>query len=76
MSQLESRPATSPIRGPDKLWGAPAISQALGVSVDTVYRPAKENGCPIYQPGGSYFAFRHELEAWLRTDSSEREVAR
>lgn len=52
---------------PEKLWGAPAIAQALGVSVATVYRFALDPACPIYRPGGRYFAYRSELENWLRT---------
>lgn len=56
-----------PAPKPEKLWGAPAIAQALGVSVATVYRFAFETDCPIYRPGGRYFAYRSELENWLRT---------
>ncbi len=52
---------------PEKLWGAPAIAQALGVSVATVYRFALDPACPIYRPGGRYFAYRSDLENWLRT---------
>lgn len=52
---------------PERLWGAPAIAQALGVSVATVYRFAAETDCPIYRPGGRYFAYRSELENWLRS---------
>lgn len=52
---------------PEKLWGAPAIAQALGVSVATVYRFALETDCPIYRPSARYFAYRSELENWLRT---------
>ena len=52
----------------ERLWGAPAIARALGVSVDTVYRFARTAGVPVYHPpGGGYFAVRAELEAWLRT---------
>lgn len=52
---------------PERLWGAPAIAQALGVSVATVYRFASETDCPISRPGGRYFAYRSELENWLRS---------
>jgi excisionase family DNA binding protein len=52
---------------PEKLWGAPAIAAALGVSVATVYRFASETDCPITRPGGRYFAYRSELENWLRS---------
>lgn len=51
---------------PDKLWGAPAIARALGVSVDKVKSLAGDPVCPVFKPNG-YFAYRHELEAWLRT---------
>lgn len=55
------------LRGkPEKLWGAPSIAQALGVSVATVYRLADKEDCPIYRPDGRYFAFRQELDRWLR----------
>jgi len=75
VAQMENeslKQATNPERfdamvaKPEKLWGAPAIAQALGVSVATVYRLAGD-GCPIYRPGGRYFAYRSELENWLRT---------
>lgn len=51
----------------EKLWGAPAIAAALGVSIPTVYRLAGKADCPIYRPDGRYFALRHELDLWLRT---------
>lgn len=51
---------------PRKIWGAPAIARILGVSVDTVYALAKDPASPVYKPNG-YFAYRSELEAWLRT---------
>lgn len=52
-----------------KLWGLPLIAEALGVSIDTARAWAKLDGVPIYRPAGtgSYFAFRSELLAWLRT---------
>lgn len=53
---------------PEKLWGAPCIAAALGVSVDKIYALAKHPDCPIFKPPGSgYFAFRNDLEEWLRT---------
>lgn len=54
-----------------KLWGLPQIASALGVSVDTARRWARMPGVPIYRPAGtgSYFAFRSELLAWLRTEA-------
>lgn len=50
----------------EKLWGAPMIAEALGVSVDTVRKWARDPAIPIYRPNG-YFARRSELERWLRT---------
>ena len=52
---------------PERLWGAPAIALALGVSVDTVVSLSRKPDCPIYRPSGRYFAYRTELERWLRT---------
>ena len=49
---------------PEKLWGAPAIAAALGVSIDTVREWARDPAIPIYKPKG-YFARRSELDAWL-----------
>lgn len=51
-----------------KLWGLPAIAEALGVSVDKARDLAVRPDVPIYRPkgSGSYFAFRSELMAWLR----------
>jgi len=58
---------SQPLGKPEKLWGAPSIAAALGVSVSTVYRFALETDCPIHRPGGRYFAYRSELENWLRS---------
>lgn len=59
------------IARPEKLWGAPAIALAMGVSVDTVRKWAKEPDVPIYNPRPrTYFAMRAELEAWLRTKAA------
>jgi hypothetical protein len=56
---------------PEKLWGAPAIARALGVSVDKVRSLAANPNVPIYKPeGAGYFAFRAELEAWLKTKAT------
>ncbi len=51
-----------------KLWGLPLIAQALGVSVDTARRWARDpsRNLPVSKPGGRYFAMRSELLAWLR----------
>jgi len=51
----------------EKLWGANAISRALGLSPDTVQRLAQDPSVPIYKPAGRYFAYRSELERWLRS---------
>jgi hypothetical protein len=69
LSQSELTPAAFDQiteRAPRKVWGAPAIARILGVSVDTVYALAKDPASPVYRPSG-YFAYKHELEAWLRT---------
>jgi hypothetical protein len=58
--------AKPPVARPEKLWGAPAIARALGVSVDTVRNWASDPSVPIYRPKG-YFARRSELEQWLKT---------
>lgn len=56
------------LAGPEKIWGVKAIAKAIAVSESTVRRWAKEDVVPIYRPAGSnsYFAFRSELQAWLR----------
>jgi hypothetical protein len=54
--------------GPEKLWGLNSIASALGISVDKARRLARMHDVPIYRPDGiSYFAFRSELNAWLRS---------
>jgi hypothetical protein len=67
----ESRPATS---GPDLLNGWKDIATHLGKGVRTVQRWEKSYGLPIHRLGGGsaeiVFAYRHEVDAWLR--SSER----
>jgi predicted DNA-binding transcriptional regulator AlpA len=57
------------VLGPEKLWGAPAIAQATGLSPDTIYRLADQPGVPIYRPPGTnrLCAFRSELRRWQRT---------
>lgn len=54
---------------PEKLWGLPAIAQALAVSVATARRWANDPaiGLPVYRPvPGKYFALRPELMDWLK----------
>lgn len=52
----------------ERLWGAEAIAEALGVSVATVYRWAADPACtvPISRPKGRYFALRSEILSWLQ----------
>lgn len=59
--------------GPEKLWGAPAIARASGLSPDYIYTLAERDDTPIYRPPGTnkVFAFRSELLAWLRTKSKK-----
>lgn len=53
--------------GAEKLWGLPEIARVLGVSIDKARRIANRADAPIYKPDGErYFAFRSELNAWLR----------
>lgn len=49
------------------IWGLAAIAATIGLSVDTVRDLAQEEGVPIYRPSGRYFAWSHELVAWLRS---------
>lgn len=49
------------------IWGLSAIAAFLGLSVDTVRELAPDDDVPIYRPSGRYFAWSHELMAWLRT---------
>ena len=56
---------------PEKIWGAPAIAQALGVSVATVYRFAVDRDCPISKKGGRYFAARADLNDWLKRKDND-----
>jgi hypothetical protein len=53
---------------PELLWGLPSIARAMGVSIDTARRLARNPGknAPIYCPGGRYFALRSELVDWMK----------
>ena len=68
----DEKPPLSPDRfdalaqGPQRLWGLGRIAEFLGVSRDKARKLAKDAGCPIYRPGGGYFAFRSELLNWLK----------
>ena len=50
----------------ERLWGASAIAEFAGVSVDTVYLWYRR-GAPIFKPSGQYFALRSELFRWMRS---------
>ena len=50
----------------DVVWTAPAIGGVLGCGPDLVYDLAREPGSPIRRCRGRLFAFRDELEAWMR----------
>ena len=49
------------------LWGAKAIANFMGRSVDTVYNLADDPQAPVYKPGGRYCAMKSELMVWLKT---------
>ncbi|MFD1341466.1 helix-turn-helix transcriptional regulator [Litorisediminicola beolgyonensis] len=52
--------------GPEKLWGLETIARALGISVSTARRWAKNPRIPIRKvEGAGYLAIRSELNAWL-----------
>ena len=71
-AMTDEKPPLSPDRfdalaqGPQRLWGLGRIAEFLGVSRDKARKLAKDAGCPIYRPGGGYFAFRSELLNWLK----------
>ena len=56
-----------------KLWGLPMIADALGVSIDTARRWARNPAVPIHRPvgAGTYFAFLSELRDWQRGKTHE-----
>lgn len=49
------------------IWGLPAISKVLGLSINKTRELAKKPGVPIHRPTGciQHFAWRSELRAWL-----------
>jgi hypothetical protein len=55
----------------EALWGAKAIATFLGTTVDRVYRWAEDPTVPIHKRGGTYFALKSELWAWLRSENPE-----
>ncbi|MCV9997669.1 hypothetical protein OE766_05370 [Pararhizobium sp. YC-54] len=61
---LESKPRSS---GSRIIWTLPAIGQRIGVGPDFVRDTlAKQEGTPIKQIGGRYFAFEDDLILFLR----------
>jgi hypothetical protein len=56
----------------DHLWGAKAIAQFIGRSVDVVYELADDEAAPVHKPGGRYYAAKSELRCWLRTNSPRK----
>jgi hypothetical protein len=51
----------------ETLWGAKAIANFIGRSVDTVYTMADDPKAPVYKPGGRYCGIKSELMSWIRT---------
>lgn len=51
----------------DAIWGAKAIAQFMGLSVDVVYDLADDPDTPIYKPSGRYCALKGELLNWMKT---------
>ena len=58
------------------IWGLPTIAKVLGVSVGTARKWARHPDVPIYQPDGTdaHFAYKTELQAWLRRKSRPENV--
>lgn len=57
---------------PDRLDGADAIARHLGKRPRWVYQ-AREQGWPVpirKRPGMGIYAFKSELDAWLRSDET------
>lgn len=54
----------------EALWGGKAIAGFLGCSVERVYRWADDPEVPITRRGGTYFALKSELWAWLRASKA------
>jgi hypothetical protein len=55
------------------LWGAKAIANFMGRSVDTVYNLADDPKAPVYKPGGRYYAIKSELIVWLKTKPTKHQ---
>lgn len=51
----------------DAIWGAKAIAQFMGLSVDVIYDLADDPSAPIYKPSGRYCAIKGELLIWMKT---------
>jgi hypothetical protein len=61
---LEGKPRALP---PRIIWTLPAIGQRIGVGPDFVRDTlAKQEGSPIREIGGRYFAFEDDLIEFLR----------
>lgn len=55
------------------IWTLPAIAQRLGTGVDFIRdNLAKQEGTPIRQVGGRYFAFEEELFQYLKGRDGKR----
>ena len=54
----------------DRIEGASAIADELGVSPQTVQRWARTPEIPIYKPAGRIWASRSELKNWLKSKPS------
>lgn len=49
------------------IWGLAQIAAYMGLSIDTVRTLAARDDTPIYRPGGRYFAWSDEIDAWMRS---------
>lgn len=58
----------------EALWGAKAIANFMGRSVDTVYNLADDPKAPVYKPGGRYCAMKSELLVWLKTKPTKNQT--
>jgi hypothetical protein len=65
-------PHRSDTAADDHLWGAKAIGQFIGRSVDFVYELAEDDSAPVHKPGGRYYAAKSELRCWLRSKPTRK----
>lgn len=61
------------MKGDDKIWTARQIAKYLGCSESLIYELATDPRCPIFRPSDRYFAFKSELDQWLRTKAGGRQ---